>query len=484
MAKNQQMQTTQKGALDNLREAFNQDLTKLTPYLEVLLPFKEGVQKFIRMAMLAIWRDPNLLSNRKSLLLAILWCADKDLEPGVEDGAWLVPFGGIVVPIPAYKGLIKKAEESGSVKDIQPWPIYEHDTFEWHLGLDPHLIHDPPKFGSDRGPLIGAYVVITKPDGTKRFAVMDRKEIEAIRDKSAGYKSGKQSPWTTDEEAMFLKTVIKRGLKYINVKPALRDILSDDSRFEIGETAKTLLLESGKEIGRELPEDLVTDDEPELKSAKQIDTSEFDKLAAEKLQGHKERLDRLEKFLKETAENQAKPISPEELKVYIVKNSKFESFWAFFMEKTDGPQNLPPEDDGPKEKAGAQDQKGAGEAQDQSGAGEPPNDQASHQDQSGPGTASSTKNECFAHGPYEGDECPDCAKEKAGAGYESDQTAFENRQAAVWNMVVNKGMTLPIHCGEAVIRGRDEITPENIDDVEKVVEGYEPPKKRGGGKKK
>src|SRR5208337_2993802 len=122
-----------------------------TPYLQAIVPYKGGPERFRQMTLLAIMRNSDLLAcDRKSLLLAILWCAQKDLEPGVEDGCWLVPFKvkqrdgsfrKIVTPIPGYKGLIKKAVETESIRYVDVFPIYAEDKFSYHLGMDPVIFH-------------------------------------------------------------------------------------------------------------------------------------------------------------------------------------------------------------------------------------------------------------------------------------------------------------------------------------------------------
>jgi recombination protein RecT len=156
-------------------------------------------------------RDPKLLqADVKSLLMALVWCAYRDLELGVEDGVWLIPYKGKVTPVPAYKGLIKRATETGSVLDVKPYPIYQGDTVEVRYGLDEDLIHKPV-FGEQRGALIGAAVVFVMPNGSKRFHLMYRDEVEKIRNSSAAWKAAPNTgPWQEWEEQMFLKTVIKR----------------------------------------------------------------------------------------------------------------------------------------------------------------------------------------------------------------------------------------------------------------------------------
>ena len=226
---------------------FRPDLESIAPYIQRLLPWKGGMERFVQMTELAVRRNFDLLTcNRNSFLLSLIWCAQKNLEPGVDDGCWLIPFKGIVTPVPAYKGLIKVAVETGSVLDVQPYLVYEGDKFEYGLGLTPFLNHQPPKLGLDRGALIGAYVVFTMPDGSKRFAPpMDRPSIEKIRESSPAYRGDpKGSIWVKWEEAMFLKTVIKQGFKYIPVKSALRDLLYDDGQIEAGTKVSLLLHQS------------------------------------------------------------------------------------------------------------------------------------------------------------------------------------------------------------------------------------------------
>ena len=81
---------------------------------------------------------------------------------------------------------------------------------EVRYGLDEDLIHKPV-FGEQRGALIGAAVVFVMPNGSKRFHLIYRDEVEKIRNSSAAWKAAPNTgPWKEWEEQMFLKTVIKR----------------------------------------------------------------------------------------------------------------------------------------------------------------------------------------------------------------------------------------------------------------------------------
>lgn len=330
---------------------FKPDLESIAPYIQRLLPWKGGMERFLQMTELAVRRNFDLLTcNRNSFLLSLIWCAQKNLEPGVDDGCWLIPFKGVVTPVPAYKGLIKVAVETGSVLDVQPYLVYEGDRFEYGLGLTPFLNHQPPKLGLDRGALIGAYVVFTMPDGSKRFAPpMDRPSIEKIRESSPSYRSDpKGSVWAKWEEAMFLKTVIKQGFKYIPVKSALRDLLYDDGQIEAGTKVSLLLHQSDPGLP-ELEEGTTGTPSP---PAEKLDTSKFDK-AVKKLKWDKETMARLEKWLADTATGasakKGEPITPDMIKVSC--SNRFEEFQAKFKEwvavnypePETGPQGVPPE---------------------------------------------------------------------------------------------------------------------------------------------
>jgi len=126
--------------------------------------------------------------------------------------AYLVPRnGGICLDI-RYMGLMHLAMETGSIRWGQAVIVYSGDTFK-RIGIDKSPLHEVDEFG-DRGEPVGAYCVVKTSDGDYLTETMKREDIHAIRDRSQGYKSGKNSPWLTDELEMWRKTVVKRASKY------------------------------------------------------------------------------------------------------------------------------------------------------------------------------------------------------------------------------------------------------------------------------
>ena len=73
--------------------------------------------------------------------------------------------------------------------------------------------HTYSAFG-DRGDIVGAYCTVKTSGGDYLTEEMSIAEIIKIRDRSDGFKSGKNSPWLTDFGEMARKTVVKRAEKY------------------------------------------------------------------------------------------------------------------------------------------------------------------------------------------------------------------------------------------------------------------------------
>ncbi|MEW6385953.1 MAG: recombinase RecT [Thermodesulfobacteriota bacterium] len=196
---------------------------------------KEAAARFGQAVLLTAVRSPSLLScDLKSLFLAALWCAQRGLEPGVADGCAMVPYKGKVTPIPQYQGIIKQAVQHESAKKVRAKLIYANDFYEWEEGENPRFVHKPAPLGTERGNIIGAYAVITLPDGEKVTHVMPLDDIYKIRAASAAWRDGQQGPWKDWEEPMILKTVTKQAFKFIPVAPKVRDLLEQDSKLEAG----------------------------------------------------------------------------------------------------------------------------------------------------------------------------------------------------------------------------------------------------------
>lgn len=128
-----------------------------------------------------------------------------------EKLAYLVPRKKKICFDPSYLGLLKLAQDSGSIKWAVAEIVRKNDEYTY-VGAGREPIHKFQPFG-DRGEVVGGYCLAKTHDGEFVLSHMTADEILSIRDRSESFKAGKSSPWITDENEMIKKTLIRRGSK-------------------------------------------------------------------------------------------------------------------------------------------------------------------------------------------------------------------------------------------------------------------------------
>lgn len=222
-----------KGGITKKQENNNQirDLVRrMEPQIKKALPNVITPERFTRMVVTALSTNPTLQEcTPMSFIGAMMQAAQLGLEPNTPVGqAYLIPYrvkGTLTCQFQiGYKGMLDLVYRSGQVKDVQAHAVHENDTFEYELGLEPKLRHVPAL--SNRGAVIMYYAVVRMISGGAVFQVMSKDDIAKFaHDKSQAYKFG---PWQTDFDAMALKTVLKRALKYAPIKSDLAREVSAD----------------------------------------------------------------------------------------------------------------------------------------------------------------------------------------------------------------------------------------------------------------
>lgn len=122
-----------------------------------------------------------------------------------------------------YRGLIKLARQSGEITMVYAHEVCANDKLDVEMGDAKRISHKPNVFGN-RGPIVGYYSVVKYGNGETDFEPMSVAQIQKIRDRSDGWKAFsdgkiKSTPWSTDEEEMAKKTVIRRLIKRIPQSP-------------------------------------------------------------------------------------------------------------------------------------------------------------------------------------------------------------------------------------------------------------------------
>lgn len=221
-------------------ELIRREADMMSPQFGQALPSHIPVERFARVILTAVQLNDYLLKcDRRSLWASAMKAANDGLLPDGKEGA-LVPFKGKVQWVPMVAGIRKKARNSGEIATWETEVFCENDKFDFQLGDDPFILHKPEL--DDRGKPVGAYSIATLKSGEKSREVMGATAIYKIRDRSEGWKSfkagkTKSSPWQTDEEEMFRKTVAKRHAKVLPTSTDLDDVLRRDDELYNHEAA-------------------------------------------------------------------------------------------------------------------------------------------------------------------------------------------------------------------------------------------------------
>ena len=198
------------------------------------LPSVMTPERFTRIALSAVSNMPKLSEcTPQSFIGAMMNAAQLGLEPNTPLGqAYLIPYGKQCQFQIGYKGLIDLAYRSGEVAIVQAHTVYENDTFEYELGLNPVLKHKPAS--GERGKAVAYYAMFKLTNGGYGFNVMNRDDMDAHARKYS--KTFSNGPWQTNFDEMAKKTVLKAALKYAPLKSDFaRATASDEAAMRIDE---------------------------------------------------------------------------------------------------------------------------------------------------------------------------------------------------------------------------------------------------------
>lgn len=217
-------------------QAMGDLLKRMHTQIEKALPSVITPERFTRIALTAYSRNEKLQEcTAESFLGSMMQAAQLGVEPNTPLGqAYLIPYrnrGVMEVQFQlGYRGMIDLAYRSGEVQNIQAHEVYENDTFEYELGLEPKLRHVPAL--KDRGDVILYYAVFKLTNGGVGFEVMSKEDVEAFaKKKSKTYGTG---PWQSDFDAMAKKTLVKRLLKFAPLKSDFVRAVTTDETIKSG----------------------------------------------------------------------------------------------------------------------------------------------------------------------------------------------------------------------------------------------------------
>lgn len=213
--KNEAVKLTKNMSIADMIKAMEPEIKKALP--QVITP-----ERFTRMALSALNTTPKLAEcSQMSFLGALMNAAQLGLEPNTPLGqAYLIPYknkGKLECQFQiGYKGLIDLANRNDNFQTVQARCVYENDAFRYEYGLNPDLHHIPAR--ENKGKLIFVYAMWKTVNGGFGFEVMSKEDIDNHARRFSQSFGSSYSPWKTNYEAMAMKTVIKKCLKYAPLK--------------------------------------------------------------------------------------------------------------------------------------------------------------------------------------------------------------------------------------------------------------------------
>jgi len=240
-------------------------LEVLKPQLRAALPRSMDADRFSRVVLTEVRKNPKLLAcTPTSFLAAVFTAAQLGLEVGSHLGeAFVVPFRNNKANrtdaqlIIGYKGLVRLMWDSEQIASLSDVVVHEKDRIEYRQGDAEEIVHSPyvppaellarlssngkltekEKEALDPGAAIAYYAIIETKGGGRRRAFMWVSEVFQHRDRYARNSGDSDSVWKTNPDAMALKTVIRKATKLAPrsiERPSLQQAIALDELAEAG----------------------------------------------------------------------------------------------------------------------------------------------------------------------------------------------------------------------------------------------------------
>jgi recombination protein RecT len=199
-------------------DRFRSGFASIVPQIKATLPAHIPFEKFERVAMMAVQRDPDLMkTDHRTLFLELQKCAADGLLPDARQAVivrrWNSKLNKEAATYqPMVAGLRILMRNSGEVAALHAQVVYEGEPFRIVLGDEERIEHERIMGCVDDAKIIGAYAVATLKDGEKIREFMSWPEIEKARNVNKYWAKG---PWASWKAEMCRKTVVRRLFKSV-----------------------------------------------------------------------------------------------------------------------------------------------------------------------------------------------------------------------------------------------------------------------------
>lgn len=203
-------------------------IEKSKPQIKMALPNDYDHERFTRIAKSILKVNPELIQcEPMSFLSALMTSAQLGLEPNTPmQYAYIIPYKGKATFQIGYQGLLNLMYRSPRTLAFYATEVRDTDDYLFEKGTEPKIYH---KINiKNRGEVIAYYAVYKTVDGVSTFDVMSKEEVEKHRNKYSKYKN---SPaWTNSFDAMALKTVAIKTLKFVPKDVEITRIMALDDK--------------------------------------------------------------------------------------------------------------------------------------------------------------------------------------------------------------------------------------------------------------
>lgn len=158
---------------------------------------------------------------------------------------WLVPYKGKAQAQLGYKGYIQLAIRTGQYKSLNAVAVHEGELKSWNA-LTEEFDFDPTSKVSDD--VIGYAGFFRLTNGFSKTVYWTKEQMDEHKKRFS--KAGKNSPWTTDYDAMAIKTVIRNLIsKWGIMSTELQTALTHDSEEPVEEVTTNSTNEKPETVG-------------------------------------------------------------------------------------------------------------------------------------------------------------------------------------------------------------------------------------------
>jgi recombination protein RecT len=134
-------------------------MEKYKGQIALALPKHITADRMVRLAMTSFSQSPGLQKcDMHSIFSSVVIAAQLGLEIGVGGQGYLVPYKGKATFVPGWQGLVDLVSRAGRAT-VWTGAVYEGDKFEWALGDNPFVRHQPEGDGDDWKSITHVYAI-------------------------------------------------------------------------------------------------------------------------------------------------------------------------------------------------------------------------------------------------------------------------------------------------------------------------------------